>query len=170
MRTMLIVANRCFSRIENQTLMGNLSSSINPFVPNAPFLYPLKASENRKGVFLHGCPPLYLLHIFRTNLPKKPYASGEINLVVSSYKNRELKVKLWWVGAHERKKSAFFCNIYFVLRIFFLNLCFISMYWVLNNIQNIYTFTYQKTLLHTFFCLFLKSSKAFSVSLTEEIL
>ena len=30
--------------------------------------------------------------------------------------------------------------------------------------KNIHTFTYQKTLLHTLFCLFLKSSKAFSVS------
>ena len=31
------------------------SETINPFVPNAPFLYPLKTSENRK-VFLcfHG--------------------------------------------------------------------------------------------------------------------
>ena len=32
---------------------------------------------------------------------------------------------------------------------------------MLNQFQNIHTFTYQKTLLHTFFCLFLKSSKAF---------
>ena len=31
--------------------------------------------------------------------------------------------------------------------------------------QNIHTFIYQKILLHTLFCLFLKSSKAFSVSL-----
>ena len=36
-------------------------------------------------------------------------------------------------------------------------------YWI--NFQNIYTFTYQKSLLHTLFCFFLKSSKAFSVSL-----
>ena len=33
------------------------------------------------------------------------------------------------------------------------------------HFQNIHTFTYQKTLLHTLFCLFLKPSKAFSVSL-----
>ena len=32
------------------------------------------------------------------------------------------------------------------------------------NFQNIYTFTYQKALLHTLFCLLLKLSKAFSVS------
>ena len=33
------------------------------------------------------------------------------------------------------------------------------------HFQNIHTFTYQTTLLHTLFCLFLKLSKAFSVSL-----
>ena len=134
-----------------------------------PFSTPWK---HQKTVRVSSCVGvlLYICYIFLEQiLPKTPYASGEINLVVSSYKNRELKVKLWWVGAHERKKSALFCNIYFVLRKFFLNLCFISMYWVLHKIQNIYTFTYQKTLLHTFFRLFLKSSKAFSVSLTEEI-
>ena len=37
------------------------------------------------------------------------------------------------------------------------------MLWI--RFQNIHTFTYQKTLPHTFFCLFLKSSKAFSVFL-----
>ena len=26
---------------------------VNPFVPNAPFLYPLKTSENRKGERMH---------------------------------------------------------------------------------------------------------------------
>ena len=33
------------------------------------------------------------------------------------------------------------------------------------HFQNIHTFIYQKSLLHTLFCLFLKSSKTFSVSL-----
>ena len=37
------------------------------------------------------------------------------------------------------------------------------MCWI--HFQNIHTFTYQKTLLHTLFCLFLKLPKAFSVSL-----
>ena len=47
-----------------------------------------------------------------------------------------------------------------------LSSCFLSqciVYWI--NFQNIYTYTNQKTLLHTLFCLFLKSLKAFSVSL-----
>ena len=62
-------------------------------------------------------------------------------LCFSSNRNSELKVKVWWVGACRRKK----------------------VYWI--NFQNIYTFTYQKILLHTLFCFFLKWLKAFSVSL-----
>ena len=64
----------------------------------------------------------------------------------------------------KRKKSAFF--IYFVRREFF-NIWVLShciVYWI--NFQNIYTFTYQKQLLHTL--LFSKSAKAFSVSLNKE--
>ena len=38
-----------------------------------------------------------------------PHTVSEIwTFCFSSYKNRELKVKLWWAGARERKKSAFF--------------------------------------------------------------
>ena len=39
---------------------------------------------------------------------------------------------------------------------------------VLNTLSEYTTFTYQKKLLHTLFCFFLKSSKAFSVSLIKE--
>ena len=49
---------------------------------------------------------------------------------------------------------------------FFLNICLLSqciVYWTQN--QNIHAFTYQKILLRIIFCLFLKSSNAFSVSL-----
>ena len=83
----------------------------------------------------------------------------------SAYKNCKLKVKLWWVGAHERKKRAFFVPFYFIRRIFF-NICVLSqgiVHWI--DFQNIHTFTYQKTLLYTLFYLFLKSLKALSVSL-----
>ena len=49
----------------------------------------------------------------------------EMKLQLSSYKNRELKVKLWWVGAHERKKSVFFVT--FILpEGNFLNPCVLS--------------------------------------------
>ena len=85
-------------------------------------------------------------------------------LCFSSYKNHKLKVKLWWVSARKRKKSAFFVPFILSERIFF-NICVLSqciVYWI--HFQKIHTFTYQKTLLHTLFCLYLKSSKAFSVS------
>ena len=52
----------------------------------------------------------------------------------------------------------------FSYRIFF-NICVLSQCIVYRiHFQNIHTFTYQKTF-HTLFCLFLKQSKAFSVSL-----
>ena len=86
----------------------------------------------------------------------------------SSYNNRELKVKLWWIEARKRKKGAFLETFVLPEGNFF-NICVLSqciVYWI--NFQNICTFTYQKTLLHTFIFLFLKSSKAFSVILIKE--
>ena len=47
----------------------------------------------------------------------------------------------------------------------FFNICVLSqamVYWI--SFQNIYTFTYQKPLPHALVCLFLKSSKSFSLS------
>ena len=65
-------------------------------------------------------------------------------LCFSSYKNRKSKVKLWWVGASERKKRAFFVgfNLFTVSRF----LCFMSMYSVLNTLSEYTTF------LHFFNC------------------
>ena len=84
----------------------------------------------------------------------------------SSYRNRKLKVKLWRVASLQKKKEGIFCTVYFVWREFCQDLCFILMY----NIE--YTFRIY-ILLHIkkhyfihFCCLLLKSSKAFSVSLT----
>ena len=51
----------------------------------------------------------------------------ETNLVLSSYKNHKLKVKLWWVGARKRKKRAFFVR--FILsegRELFLQISFVD--------------------------------------------
>ena len=87
-------------------------------------------------------------------------------LCCSSCKNRILKVKLWLVGARERKKKAFFVPFILSEGSFF-NICVLSqciVYWI--RFQNIHTFIYQKTLFHTLFCLFLRSWKAFSVSLS----
>ena len=86
----------------------------------------------------------------------------------SSYKNRKLKVKLWWVGARERKKSVFFCTAYFVQNLF--NICALShciTYWI--HFRNIRTFMYQKTLLHTLFCLFFKIVKSLHCFLKKGI-
>ena len=84
----------------------------------------------------------------------------------SSFKNCKLKVKLWWVRTRERKKRAFF--VPFILSTWtFFEICVLSqciVYW--THFQNINNFTYQKTLLHTLFCLLFKS-KVFSVFLTK---
>ena len=56
------------------------------------------------------------------------------------------------------KKEGIFCIAYFVRKKFF-NICVLSqciLYWI--HFQNMHTFTYQKILLNSFFCLFLKSS------------
>ena len=82
-------------------------------------------------------------------------------LCSSSYKNHKLKVKLWWAGFLERKKRAFFVPFILSKGNFF-NICVLSQCIVCSiHFQNVPTFTYQKTLLHTLICLFLKSSKAF---------
>ena len=96
---------------------------------------------------------------------KNPTHTVLNTLCFSSHKNRKLKGKLWWVGVRE-KKEGIFCIVCFVRRKFFFNICILSncmVYWI--YFQNIHTFTYQKILFHTIFCLFLKSPKAFSVSL-----
>ena len=93
---------------------------------------------------------------------KMPRTVSEI-WTLGSYKNPELKVKLRWVGARERKKIAFFVTLILSKRKFFniyvLSQCIV--YWI--SFQSIYSFTYQKTLLHTL-------SKAFSVSLNPSFL
>ena len=48
--------------------------------------------------------------------PTHNFRETNLSLCFSWYKNRKLKVKLWWVGEKERKKRAFFCTVYFVRR------------------------------------------------------
>ena len=75
--------------------------------------------------------------------------------------------KLWQVGDSERKIRAFFVPFILSEGNFF-NICVLSqciLYWIL--FQNIHTFNYQKTLLHTLSCLFSKSLKALSLSLSK---
>ena len=78
-------------------------------------------------------------------------------LCLSICKNHKFKVKLWWVGACERKKRAFFVPFILSKGIFFFNVYVSSqciVYWI--HFQNIRTFTYQKTLLHTLLLLVFK--------------
>ena len=76
---------------------------------------------------------------------KNPYPGQFLGSSNSRNKNCEFKVKLWWVGAGERKKSAFFVTFILSEGNFF-NICVLSqciVYWM--NVQNIYTLTCQKT-------------------------
>ena len=60
-----------------------------------------------------------------------------------------LNVKLWWVGARIRRKRTFFVPFILSEGNFF-HICVLSqclIYWI--HFQNIHSFTYQKTLLHT---------------------
>ena len=84
----------------------------------------------------------------------------------SSYKNRELKVKLWWVGARERKKRLFLYRLFhpkgnFLRFVFYLNV------YCTEYIFEIYILLHIKKHFIHFCCLFLKSSKVFCVSLTH---
>ena len=90
-------------------------------------------------------------------------------LCFSSYKNPKLIAKLWWVGLSKRKKRAFSVTFISFEGNFF-NICVLSQYIVYSIYLYIYPFTFQKTSLHTLFCLFLKSSKGLSVSLKNEFL
>ena len=82
-------------------------------------------------------------------------------LCFSSYKNCELKVKLWWVGACERKKEYIFGAFILIEGIFLTFVFYLNIY-----CMNVDTFTYQKHCFIQFCCLFFKSWKVFSVSLS----
>ena len=58
----------------------------------------------------------------------------EANLVLSTSKNCKLKVKLGLVGALERNRRTFFVPFILSAR-HVLNMCFISMYSVLNTLS-----------------------------------
>ena len=67
-----------------------------------------------------------------------------------------------------KKKSTFFVTFILSKGNFFLHLCFISVYDVLNKLSELYTLHFKKYY-YIYFCLFLKSSmKAFSISLSNK--
>ena len=92
-------------------------------------------------------------------------------LCFSSYKNSKLKVKLWWVGSRDRRKRSFFV-LFILSKGNFFNICFISMYSVLNRLQNRYVFRYKRNYFICFL-LVLKSKNIWSnfvESLNKQIL
>ena len=102
---------------------------------------------------------LFFYSNFERNYDVLKSKSPCILMKFSSYKNRKLKVKVWWVWTRERKKRAFL--VPFILEVFF-NICVLSqciVYWI--HLQNIYTFTYKKILLHTLLLLVFKIVKSF---------
>ena len=89
----------------------------------------------------------------------------ETNLVVQLIYESQIKSKTVMSWSSRKKKEDIFCTVYFLRRKYFYNICILSQCIVyLIHFQNIHIFTNQKTFLHTLFCLFLKLSKALSVS------
>ena len=85
------------------------------------------------------------------------YSFRETNMWLSSYKSRKLKVKLWWIGARERKQIyAFFLRFVFFFNVLGIEYTF-RKYIILKN---------KKYYFMHFCCLILKSLKAFSMSLS----
>ena len=89
----------------------------------------------------------------------------EKNLVLQLIYKSQIKSKNVMSWSSRRIKEGIFFTVYLYERNFF-KICDLSqciVYWI--QFPNLHTFTYQKTLLHIHFRLFLKSSKVFSVSL-----
>ena len=85
----------------------------------------------------------------------------------SSYNKCKLKVKLWWVGDLEGKKENTFCTVCFFRREFF-KICVLSQRReYMNTLSEFTYFTKFRHYFIRFYCLFLKLSKPFSVSLRE---
>ena len=75
-----------------------------------------------------------------------PHSFRQINLALQLVQKSWIKSKIFMSYSSRKKKKAFFLS--FILYEGNFITCFISMYSVLINIQNKYTFTYPKTLLH----------------------
>ena len=85
----------------------------------------------------------------------------------SSYNKCKLKVKLWWVGDLEGKKENTFCTFVFSEGNFLRFVFYLSVESIWIHFQNLHTFTKFRHYFIRFYCLFLKLSKPFSVSLRE---
>ena len=101
----------------------------------------------------------------KSKMKNPTHSFRETNLLLQLIQESQIKSKTVMNWSSQKKKRAFFVPFILSEGSFFkdwvLSQCIL--YWI--HFQNIHTFTYQNTLLHTLCCLFLKSSKAFSVSL-----
>ena len=103
--------------------------------------------------------------ISESKMENPTHSFRETNLVLQFIEELQIKSKTVMSWSSRKKKRVFFAPFILPKGMFF-NICILSqciVYWI--HSQNIHTFTHQKTLLHTVFCLFLKSLKFFSVSL-----
>ena len=96
----------------------------------------------------------------------------ETNLVLQLIEESRIKSKTVMSWSFRKKKRGHFLYSLFCRKEIFSDLCFISMCIVLNKLSE-YTYIlknkhilHTKNILHTLFCLLLKLSKAFSVSLS----
>ena len=102
-----------------------------------------------------------------SNMENATRSFRETNLVLELIQESQIKNKAVMRWSSRKKKKGKFVPFILSERNFF-KICVLSQC-IVNSLleyQNRQTFTYQKTLLQTTFCLFLKSLKAFSVSLT----
>ena len=74
-------------------------------------------------------------------------------MIFSSYKNCKLQLKLWWVGARERKKSAFFVTFILSKGNFFSYLPQCIVYWI-NFQKYLYFYISKNITLYTFVACF----------------
>ena len=84
----------------------------------------------------------------------------DTKLVLQLIQESQIKSKSIMSWSSRRKKEGIFCDVYFAQREFFKN-CVLSqyiVYWI--HFQNIHTFSYQKTLLHTLLVLVSKIVKS----------
>ena len=81
----------------------------------------------------------------------------EMNLLLQLVEELKIKSKAVMSWSSWKQKEFIFLKTFILSERSFLNICFLSpwiVYWI--NCQNIYTFTYQKTLLHALLLLVFK--------------
>ena len=89
----------------------------------------------------------------------------ETNFVIQLIYESQLKKNCAEMEFAKEKRGHFLYRLFYPKELFSTFVFYLSFEYCIEYFQNIHTFTCQKTLIRTLFCLFLKSLKAFSVSL-----